>query len=433
MCGQDQVHVSSLCASLKRACFECAPVKRPHLPQRIRTLSAGLRTTRALKSVHYGIIAIAVAALILSGVGCLAGKPRESATPLLGDPQPGPAKAHDQSAWEPPARVHQLENLSYVPGGVFRMGFEGAHEDEKPVHKVTLKPFLIDRNEVTNREFDVFVKATGHTTQAERDGYCWCFLKGESEFLAVPGANWHHPEGPAQSIKNRMEHPVVCISWEDAAAYATWAGKRLPTEAEWEYAARAGSSKHVKGRASGQGASGAAPNAGDAHLSTHREGVEGKRASLASSPSAAHPPTVSRGNHSDLASSDEALIQANVWQGTWPSNNRLEDGYYYTAPVGHFKPNSLGLYDMIGNVWEWTADWYSFDYYQHAPLENPTGPTSGADRVARGGSWFCSSNYCAAYSTHFRGASPPNHAFNNVGFRCAADLAEERTSRAPNP
>ena len=121
-------------------------------------------------------------------------------------------------------------------------------------------------------------------------------------------------------------------------------------------------------------------------------------------------------------------VKANVWQGIWPRANHLEDGYFYTAPVGSFPPNELGLHDMIGNVWEWTADWYAEDEYRTSRRLDPTGPTGGEHRVARGGSWFCSPNYCGAYNSHYRGASPPDRAFNNVGFRCAADPPQETPS-----
>ncbi|MEE8583314.1 MAG: formylglycine-generating enzyme family protein, partial [Acidobacteriota bacterium] len=239
-----------------------------------------------------------------------------------------------------------------------------------------LSPFFLDRHEVSNRQFAAFVEAAGHVTEAEKEGYSWCFLRAGTDFEAVQGADWRHPEGPESSIEGRLDHPVVHVSWQDAAAYADWAGKRLPSEAEWEYAAR---------------------SAGKAHVSASAHGSPGP------SPQAIKP------------------VSANVWQGHWPDRNLESDGYYYTAPAGSFPANEVGLHDMIGNVWEWCADWYASGYYHDSPKGDPRGPAVGQNRVSRGGSWFCSSNYCGAYSSHFRGASPPSHSFSNVGFRCAAD------------
>jgi len=277
------------------------------------------------------------------------------------------------------------DEMTLVPGDAFPMGYDRGHEDEKPVHRVEVSSFLMDRHEVTNGEFAAFVEATGHVTQAQRDGHAWCFLKGEREFRAVEGADWRHPQGPGSSIEEIPDHPVVNVSWEDAAAYARWAGKRLPTEAEWEYAARSGAARHrvadtAPGRPHASGPSPKAPGDGT------------------------------------------QIVRANVWQGEWPAENRVRDGFFYTAPAASFPANVWGLHDMIGNVWEWTADWYAADYYGRSPERDPLGPDGGDLKVARGGSWFCSTRYCGAYSTWFRGSSPPGQAFNNVGFRCAADL-----------
>jgi len=268
-------------------------------------------------------------------------------------------------AWAlPPIDAPGPSGMVRVPGGEYRMGFSDGAEDERPVHPVVLDSFWIDRHEVTNRQFAEFVRATGWVTRAERDGHLWCYLEGADRFRLVSGADWRNPFGPGSAVDERLDHPVVCVSWNDARAYAEWAGKRLPTEAEWEYAARAGDHGHLTAIAAA----------------------------------------------------------ANVWQGTWPERNELADGFFYTSPVMRFAANPLGVHDMIGNVWEWCSDWYAGDYYERSPAANPSGPDTGDRRVARGGSWFCSVNYCGAYSTNFRGASPPGRAFNNVGFRCAKDI-----------
>jgi len=245
-------------------------------------------------------------------------------------------------------------------------------DDEQPAHRVTLSPFYIDATEVTNAEFARFVEATGYKTDAEKRGSSWIFKEGMQDWEAIGGADWRHPLGPDSTITDKMNHPAVNVSWNDAAAYAKWVGKRLPTEAEWEYAARGGREDNI-----------------------YPWGDELK-------------PT--------------GKLMANFWQGMWPHDNKLEDGYYYTAPVASFAPNGFGLYDMIGNVWEWTADWYDARYYKRSPAKDPRGPKRGEMKVARGGSWFCSENYCGAYRVGFRGKSPQDSSFNNVGFRCAKDV-----------
>jgi formylglycine-generating enzyme required for sulfatase activity len=299
-----------------------------------------------------------------------------------------------------------------VPGGTFQMGAENTYPDAVPVHEVVVGAFYLDRHEVSNRRYAEFVEATGYTTQAEQDGFCWCYIEGADDFQPVKGADWRHPQGPDSDVADIMDHPVVCISWDDAQAYAAWAGQRLPTEAEWEYAARAGTGDHFEAHV-------AAPSGGHVH---HAAGTGDVHAihGLDKSPSSKSHST-KRASHFE----DAEYVKANVWEGTWPELNQLEDGWFYTAEVGSFVANDFGIHDMIGNVWEWTADWYDGDYYVDSPSSNPAGPEIGENRVARGGSWFCSPNYCGAYSTHYRGASPPNHAFNNVGFRCARDVIDE--------
>lgn len=270
-------------------------------------------------------------------------------------------------------QTEPLGSMVLVPGGIYILGdeFPGARKDAERI-EVSLSPFFIDRYQVTNQQFKSFVEETGYVTTAEREGGGWAYVAGAKTWALLSGADWRHPAGPGSSIEHAMNHPVVLVSWEDAAAYAEWAGKRLPTEAEWEVAARA------------------ARSMGEMPLLD--------------------------------PSREDIMPFANVWQGHWPERNALTDGYFYTAPVGAYPPNPLGIDGMIGNAWEWTADWYTSDnVYRRTHADNPSGPPTGDMRVARGGSWFCSDNYCAAYKPGFRGKSPPTHAFNNVGFRCAKD------------
>ncbi len=312
-----------------------------------------------------------------------------------------------------PTRAN-TKDMVLIKGGEFVMGNEGAYADESPRHTVQVSPFYLDAHEVTNAQFAEFVKATDYVTRAERDSHCWAYFSGETDWQYAEGTNWRHPQGPTSSISDKMDHPVVCVSWEDAAAYAKWAGKRLSTEAEWEYAARAGSAGQFVADAGNM-------NSDHFDHMAHAQNV----AATGHSPSG-------KSHHSGLhhaasqSHSDDIQVQANIWEGHWPEHNALTDGFYYTAPVESFAPNVWGVYDMLGNVWEWTADWYDSSYYAASPIANPQGPVTGQNRVARGGSWFCSPNYCGAYSTHYRGASPPDHAFNNVGFRCAMDVPKQK-------
>ncbi len=299
---------------------------------------------------------------------------------------------------EPAALADSPKGMVRVPQGSFVMGYPGEYEDELPKHEVQLDAFYLDRSEVTNAEFQAFVDATGHVTEAEKKGYAWVFQSGVREFQRIDGASWRHPQGPDSDLSGKESHPVVCVAWMDAEAYAAWAGKRLPTEAEWEYAARAGKAMHF----SADPGLHAGEHEAHGHLAhataSHAEGLDNKNI---------------------------AFIKANVWQGEFPNENSEQDGFYYTAPVASFQANDFGLHDMVGNVWEWCQDWYGADYYSRSPGENPQGPDTGDKRVARGGSWFCSTSYCGAYNTHFRGASPPEEAFANVGFRCAMDIEHE--------
>ena len=292
--------------------------------------------------------------------------------------------------------------MAWVPGGEFVMGSSEGPRNEQPAHRVRVDGFWMDDHEVTNAEFGRFVEATGYVTVAEKppaEGVA----PGSMVFTPttgpvplddmrhwwrwVPGTDWRHPEGPGSSLDGRDDHPVVQVSWDDAAAYATWAGKRLPTEAEWEFAARGG--------------------------------LAGTKFSWGDDPPA----------------EDSKLV--NIWHGKFPHTNSELDGYTRTAPVKSYPANGHGLYDMTGNVWEWCADWYRPDAYaQRAggkPVVNPTGPTASWDptgpeprRVTRGGSFLCHVEYCESYRPAARRGTPADTGMSHIGFRCVRSASEKR-------
>lgn len=298
--------------------------------------------------------------------------------------------------------------MVWIPSGEFEMGADDGRPDERPVHRVTLNGFWMDVHEVTNAEFQRFVDATGYLTVAERPLDAGAFPGVPREKLVpgslvfreprpdeavagylawwsfVPGANWRHPRGPESDLEGLGDHPVVHVAYEDAAAYARWAGKSLPTEAQWEYAARGGLKQ--------------------ATYPWGNELVEGGKA------------------------------QANLWQGSFPRANSEADGHRFTAPVAQFAPNGYGLFDMAGNVWEWCADWYRPDAYDSGALSNPRGPASSVDpdepetpkRVVRGGSFLCTDQYCAGYRVAARMKSSSDTGLANTGFRCVKNVEVKR-------
>ena len=258
-----------------------------------------------------------------------------------------------------------------IRGGEFLMGSDRGMPGETPAHRVRVDDFYLDETEVTNAQFAKFVEATGYITESERQGSSGVFDPAAHGWNLVEGADWRHPAGRGSSIKGREDYPAIHVSWDDAVAYTKWAGKRLPTEAEFEYAIRGG----LDGEEFAWGAD--------------------------LNPNGAH--------------------RANIWQGVFPERDLGEDKFRDIAPVKSFPPNGYGLYDIVGNVWEWVEDWYAPDYYSHSPTNNPTGPRDGAEKVIRGGSWLCASNYCSGYRAAARQKSAHDSGLNNLGFRCAAD------------
>jgi formylglycine-generating enzyme required for sulfatase activity len=348
--------------------------------------------------------------------------------------------------------------MVWVAGGTFRMGADNdqALPDEYPKHLVTVSGFWIDRTEVTNAEFAAFVRATGYVTTAERKPD-WNELKKQlppgtpmpDASLLVPaslvfsspdhpvdlndysvwwewkkGASWRHPHGPGSSVVGKGNYPVVHVSWYDAVAYCKWAHKRLPTEAEWEYAARGGLVDKVYPWGNEQPASAGAPGAA-------ATGSSGSPRSVAAGTSGSAMPAAA-GSSGSARPAAVGPARGNFWEGHFPDKNTAADGFYYSAPVGSFAPNGYGLVDMAGNVWEWCADYYRSDYYRSlgaGPVVNPRGPSSSYDpdepyarkRVIRGGSFLCNESYCTGYRVSRRMKSTEDSGMEHVGFRAVSD------------
>jgi len=283
-----------------------------------------------------------------------------------------------------------IDKMIMVRGESFLMGTNEEDvfpaDGEGPARQVTVDDFYIDQHTVTNREFQLFIKDTNYKTDAEHFGWSFVFQYFLSSYISkkvtqrvqqtpwwvvVEGAYWKQPEGPDSQINDRMDHPVVHISWHDALAYCRWAGKRLPTEAEWEFAARGG--------------------------------LEQNRYPW--------------GNEL----TPTGRYYCNIWQGTFPHINTKEDGFVGTAPAISFPQNGYGLYNMAGNVWEWCADWFSKDHDLNFERYNPIGPKTGKSRVMRGGSYLCHEQYCDRYRVAARTANTPDSSSGNVGFRCVRD------------
>ena len=279
-----------------------------------------------------------------------------------------------------------------LSGDEFRMGTDDRRflaDGEGPIREVSVDGFAISPNPVTNAEFDGFVSATGYVTDAERFEWSFVFkdfvtseverrvtqvVQGSEWWWRVDGAYWRMPEGPGSNVDDRADHPVTHVSWQDALAYCEWAGTRLPTEAEWEYASRGGldQARFVWG-----------------------DELE-----------------------------PEGRHMCNIWQGEFPGRNTLEDGWHGTSPVGSFAANGYGLYDVAGNVWEWCSDWFSASFHRNArriTRDNPKGPRNGSAKVIRGGSYLCHDSYCNRYRVGARTSNTPDSSTGNLGFRIVTD------------
>jgi sulfatase modifying factor 1 len=273
-----------------------------------------------------------------------------------------------------------------LPSGQFYMGRDHSmRRDEIPRHLVKISQFFLDETLVTFKDFQMFVEKTGYRTTAEKKGFGMVAKEGMADWKwqKVYGANWRKPFGNELKPQFSMmdDYPVVSVSWDDAVAYCSWLGKRLPTEAEWEYAARAGKND-------------------------------------------------SRFPWGDEPRRPDGKMGLNFWQGETHQKNNGSDGYIYMSPVKAFPPNAFGMYDPSGNVWQWTADWWSADYFSKISaregIQDPKGPKSGDKKVMRGGSWWCSAKTCSGYGLFYRGKTKSDAVLNNNGFRCVKDLSNSR-------
>jgi formylglycine-generating enzyme required for sulfatase activity len=274
-----------------------------------------------------------------------------------------------------------------LDGGTFHMGSESPApfpaDGEGPVRRVTLSAFYVSKYAVTNEQFAEFVRKADYRTEAERFGWSFVFrghiderrcgpsAPGTPWWVRVDGADWSHPEGPDTSISTRLHHPVVHVSWNDAAAYCAWAGCRLPTEAEWEYAARGGLDRKI-----------------------YPWGDE----------------LTPEGRH-----------MCNIWQGSFPQTDLGEDGFTTVAPVDSFPPNAFGLFNAIGNVWEWCSDYFDATWHRNATRLDPVGPTAGGKRVMKGGSYLCHESYCWRYRNAARIGTDPESSTGHMSFRVVRD------------
>lgn len=338
------------------------------------------RSPRLAISITIAAVALLAASFFLGRnlLESRSGSGREAILPAdASAAAPAPTEVGQTSPAAVPEGVSVPVGMVYVPGGRTLIGDDQAVEgggqpggrhnaSATPAFWVDVEPFFMDEHPVTVAQFRAFVEATGYRTEAERFGDAGVMDPATMRWMLVQGASWHHPfgpEGPAASD----DHPVTQVSWNDAAAYASWAGKRLPTEIEWEHAARG------------------ARNARDLFAWGNDLVVDGRH-------------------------------RANVWQGTFPYHNRNEDGYLYTSPVGVFGKTSLGLTDMGGNVWEWCQDWYR----PYSERDEPFTPDPASEKVQRGGSFQCEE--CHGFRVYTRAHSTPETALFHVGFRCVRDL-----------
>lgn len=379
-----------------------------------------------MKNKTYWIFAILTIFIVSIAYGftrLITPKEEKKAAPMdcAAKPSSGESEFKPTIANKTPAPSKAPKGMVWIPGGEFSMGsnvedeslcsIKGVTKDASPIHRVYVDGYFMDETEVTNEQYDEFVKATGYITVAEQKPTKEEFpMAAEENLIAgsviftptptavnlnnfmqwwsyVGGTDWKHPEGPQSSIKGKEKYPVVQIAYEDAVAYAKWAGKRLPTEAEWEFAARGGKTGNL----------------------------------------------YAWGN--DLK--PKGKFQANIYQGHFPikDGDTGEDGFKGIAPTAQFAPNSYGLYDMAGNVWEWVNDWYSVNYYKSLSesgkvAKNPQGPEAYHDpsdlneikRVHRGGSFLCTDQYCTRYMVGTRGKGEIRSAANHLGFRCVKSI-----------